>query len=171
MTNARLACAVGLLLAFTACSSDKDASSKNAVAKDTAKPGAPVDTSARVAQAPPPKIEPSPSCSSPAPADQRDCLNSYLAISDSGLNRIYKELIAELKRRAGASGGDAEPAQVRTVRAGEREWVAFRDKECLQKSRGTEGKLWALPRAQCLAEYSRVREQQLAEMLTKGTTR
>src|SRR4051812_43935628 len=122
-----------ILLALPACSSDKD-TAKAAVAKDTARATATADTSARAVQPPPPqRIEPSPSCNSPAAADQRACLVSYLAISDSGLNRIYKELIAELKRRAGASEGDPEPAQVRTIREGERAWVAFRDKECLQR--------------------------------------
>jgi uncharacterized protein YecT (DUF1311 family) len=162
------------MLALTACAGDKQASSKDGVPKDTAATkdarSAAAETVARPAVAAP-HIEPSPSCNSPAAADQRQCLMSYIAISDTGLNRIYKELIAELRRRAGAGEGDPDPEQVRRVREGERAWVAFRDKECLERSRATEGKLWALPRAKCLAEYSRVREAQLAEMLASGSAR
>ena len=165
------------MFALAACGGSKDGASKDDLSKDTALTrdlrSAAVDTSATAAPSAPAVATPAaapnpPSCDSPARADQHACLMAHIASSDVGLNRNYQALIAELKRQAGASADGEEPPQVKVVRRAQRAWLEFRDKECLQRNRGKEGALWAPMRAQCLAEYSRVREEQLATMVAKG---
>lgn len=182
MPSARFSPAVIVtLFALAACGGGKDNPAKQDLSRDTALGRdlrtAAVDTSLTAAPdgpptamrtSPPAAMPNTPSCDSPARADQHACLMAHIASSDVGLNRNYQALIAELKRQAGASADGEEPSQVKVVRRAQRAWLEFRDKECLQRNRGKEGPLWAPMRAQCLAEYSKVREEQLATMLAKG---
>ena len=106
-----------------------------------------------------------PSCASPALADQRRCLLSYLARSDLALDRNYQALITALKREAGAPARGTEPATVLRLRTAQRNWLVYRDNECRRRNEGKEGPLWAPTRAQCLAEYSEERAKELANAL------
>ena len=110
-----------------------------------------------------------PGCDSPATADQRRCLMSYLARSDVGLDRTYQSLIAAMKRRAGVNAGEAEPDDVKRLREAQRAWLVYRDTECRRRNRGKEGPLWAPVRAQCLGEFSGERQDELAGSLAKLT--
>lgn len=101
-------------------------------------------------------------CASPAPADQRRCLMIRLARSDVSLDRTYEALIADLKREAGTPAGGPEPASVQELRRAQRAWLVHRDTECRRRNRDKEGALWAAVRAQCLGEFSGLREQELA---------
>jgi uncharacterized protein YecT (DUF1311 family) len=107
-----------------------------------------------------------PSCASPALADQRRCLLSYLAHSDVTLDRNYQALITQLKREAGAPASGKEPATVLRLRTAQRNWLVYRDNECRRRNEGKEGPLWAPTRAQCLAEYSGQRAKELANALS-----
>jgi uncharacterized protein YecT (DUF1311 family) len=100
-------------------------------------------------------------CASPVPADQRRCLMVRLARSDVALERAYQGLIADLKRRAGTPAGGPEPASVEELRRAQRAWLVYRDTECRRRNRGKEGTLWAPVRAECLGEFSNVREAEL----------
>ena len=106
-----------------------------------------------------------PSCASPALSDQRRCLLSYLARSDAGLDRTYQSLITALKREAAAPTKGREPPTVLRLRTAQRNWLVYRDDECRRRNEGKEGPLWAPTRAQCLAEYSALRERELASAL------
>lgn len=107
------------------------------------------------------------SCESPALADQRRCLLSYLARSDVKLDRNYQAVITTLKSEAGTGPRDAEPASVTRLRVAQRAWLVYRDTECRRRNRGKEGPLWAPVRAQCLAEFSSQRTEELAADLAK----
>jgi uncharacterized protein YecT (DUF1311 family) len=109
----------------------------------------------------PPAKAPEP-CASPAAGDQRRCLMAHLARSDVSLDRTYQALVTDLKRQAGTSSGNAEPVSVQDLRRAQRAWLVYRDTECRRRNRGKEGALWAPVRAQCLAEFSGVREAELA---------
>lgn len=64
--------------------------------------------------APPPSA---PGCTSPATADQRDCLLSLLARYDVELNRAYRGLIQRMRSDAGTGAGEPDPASVDQLRA------------------------------------------------------
>src|SRR3954468_2212141 len=97
-------------------------------------------------------------CDSPAPADQRSCLNRSIAQNDADLNRVYQELIAQSQK----SGGDELTER---FRQSQRDWINTRDSECLQKTEGQGGALWARPRARCLGDYSARRTAELQRSL------
>jgi uncharacterized protein YecT (DUF1311 family) len=107
-----------------------------------------------------------PSCASPASADQQRCLRSYLMVSDVALDRNYQMLIATLKREAGTATSGREPPTVVRLRNAQRNWLVYRDDECRRRNAGKEGPLWAPTRAKCLAEYSALRERELASALS-----
>jgi uncharacterized protein YecT (DUF1311 family) len=107
------------------------------------------------------------SCASPALADQRRCLLSYLARSDVTLDRNYQALITQLKRRAGTRPGAKEPETVERLRVAQRAWLVYRDQECRKRNQGKEGPLWAPTRAECLSEFSGQRAKELSSALAK----
>ncbi len=104
-------------------------------------------------------------CSSPTAPNQRRCLMMHLARSDVGLDRSYQALIADMKREAGTAPGAREPESVQQLRAAQRAWLVYRDTECRRRNRGKEGPLWAPVRAQCLAEFSGARTEELTQAL------
>jgi uncharacterized protein YecT (DUF1311 family) len=109
----------------------------------------------------------SPSCASPAPEDQKRCLDGYLAKSDAQLNKSYQALITQLKSESGKRSGTTEPATVQRLRTTQRNWVAYRDDECRKRTAASEGALWAPVRARCLEEYSAMREREFDDALAK----
>ena len=130
----------------------------------TAPPGSDLLTSGR--RLPPPRTSDSGSaaspsssgnpCDSPAPVDQRSCLNRSIVLNDAELNRTYQDLIAQSKK----SGG---PELEQRFRDAQRDWVNQRDVDC----RGVgEGALWARARARCLADHSEKRTTELRRNLS-----
>ena len=105
-----------------------------------------------------------PGCASPATADQRRCLLALLAQHDVGLNSAYRELIQRLRSEAGAGAGDPDPVSVERLRAAQRSWLVYRDRECRRRTRSREGDLWAPIRATCLGELSDARARELRAM-------
>ncbi len=106
-------------------------------------------------------------CSSPALADQRACIAAHLARNDAGLNQVYNDVIAAMRRRASTAPGDPDPPEVQRLRAVQRAWIARRDAECRQRGRGREGPLWAPQRAQCLEDLSLARGRELSNTLAR----
>ncbi len=94
-------------------------------------------------------------CNSPAPVDQRFCLNRSIVQNDADLNRMYQDLLAQSRK----SGGDELEQRFRQA---QRDWVNQREAEC----RGVgSGSLWARARARCLADHSTQREAELRRNL------
>jgi uncharacterized protein YecT (DUF1311 family) len=96
-------------------------------------------------------------CASPAPVDQRSCLNRSIVQNDADLNRVYQDLL-EQSRKSG--GSELEER----LRQSQREWVNTRDSECTQQTSGA-GPLWAKARGRCLADYSARRTAELQRNL------
>ncbi|HJR62253.1 MAG TPA: protein kinase [Gemmatimonadaceae bacterium] len=104
-------------------------------------------------------------CDSPVQTHQRACLFAHISDNDTALNRVYREMISELRARGEAPAGQREPESVTRLRTEQREWLAWRDTECRRRSRESEGELWAPARAQCFAEFSAARVKELTGQL------
>jgi uncharacterized protein YecT (DUF1311 family) len=94
-------------------------------------------------------------CDSPAPVDQRSCLNRSIVQNDADLNRTYQELLAQSRK----SGG---PELEDRLKQSQREWINTRDSECQSSGQGA---LWARARARCLADQSGRRTAELQRTL------
>ncbi|MDQ6689128.1 MAG: DUF1311 domain-containing protein [Gemmatimonadota bacterium] len=94
-------------------------------------------------------------CDSPAPVDQRSCLNRAIVQNDADLNRVYQDLLAQGRK----SGG---PELEDRLRQQQRDWINTRDSECQGSGQGA---LWARARARCLADYSNRRTAELQRNL------
>ncbi len=101
-------------------------------------------------------------CTSPAQSDQRQCIMNSLARSDWTLNRVYQELIQEIRRSGSTEGGASE----QRLRVAQREWLVYRDTECRRRTRDREGDLWAPVRAKCLGDFSSIRTAELRQNLS-----
>lgn len=108
-------------------------------------------------------------CNSPTPADQQACVKSTLASTDMRLNRIYRALITEMRRKEGVGNGAKDPPSVQRLRVAQRAWLVYRDTECRRRGRGKEGRLWARPRVKCLGEFSARRANELADSFSRLT--
>jgi uncharacterized protein YecT (DUF1311 family) len=97
-------------------------------------------------------------CNSPAPVDQRSCLNRSIATNDVDLNRTYQELLAQARK---SGGSDLEDR----FQQSQREWINQRDADCTAQTQSENGKLWAKARARCLADYSAKRTAELQRNL------
>lgn len=104
-------------------------------------------------------------CGSPTLSNQRACIAAHIAISDTRLNSVYQALIRALRQKEGASPGAKDPRMVRGLRDAQRAWIVTRDRECVQRTRGVGGALWAPARAKCLADVSNARANELETML------
>jgi uncharacterized protein YecT (DUF1311 family) len=97
-------------------------------------------------------------CDSPAPVDQRSCLNRAIVQNDADLNRTYQDLLAQSRKSGGSELEDR-------FRQSQREWINTRDSECIQETSGQGGALWARARARCLADHSDRRTAELQRTL------
>jgi uncharacterized protein YecT (DUF1311 family) len=94
-------------------------------------------------------------CDSPAPVDQRSCLNRSIVQNDADLNRTYQDLLAQSRK----SGG---PELEERQKQSQRDWINTRDSECQSTGQGA---LWARARARCLADQSTRRTAELQRTL------
>jgi uncharacterized protein YecT (DUF1311 family) len=94
-------------------------------------------------------------CDSPAPVDQRSCLNRSIVQNDADLNRTYQDLLAQSRK----SGG---PELEERQKQSQRDWINTRDSECQSTGQGA---LWARARARCLADQSARRTAELQRTL------
>lgn len=109
-------------------------------------------------------------CNSPTLADQQTCVRATLASTDMRLNRIYRALITEMRRKEGVANGAKDPPSVQRLRVAQRAWLVYRDTECRRRGRGKEGRLWARPRVRCLGEFSARRANELADNFSRLTS-
>jgi uncharacterized protein YecT (DUF1311 family) len=85
------------------------------------------------------------------------------------MNRVYRALITEMRREEKIPPGAADPPSVQRLRTAQRSWLVFRDTECRRTGKATEGPLWAIPRSQCLGEFSEKRANELGDEFSKIT--
>jgi uncharacterized protein YecT (DUF1311 family) len=94
-------------------------------------------------------------CDSPAPIDQRSCLNRSIVQNDADVNRMYQDLLVQSRK----SGGSELEQRFRQAQG---DWVNQREAECRDSGSGA---LWAKARARCLAEHSTRRVAELQRNL------
>jgi uncharacterized protein YecT (DUF1311 family) len=85
------------------------------------------------------------------------------------MNRIYRALITEMRRKEGVQPGQKDPPSVVSLRSAQRQWLVTRDTECRRRGQGKEGRLWARPRVECLGEFSAQRANELADTFSRIT--
>ncbi|HEY8851023.1 MAG TPA: lysozyme inhibitor LprI family protein [Gemmatimonadaceae bacterium] len=95
-------------------------------------------------------------CDSPAPVDQRSCLNRSIVLNDADLNRTYQDLLVQSRKSGGAELEDR-------LRQSQRDWINTRESECQSSGQGA---LWARARARCLADHSTNRAAELQRTLS-----
>jgi uncharacterized protein YecT (DUF1311 family) len=95
-------------------------------------------------------------CDSPAPVDQRSCLNRSIVLHDADLNRTYQDLLEQSRKSGGSELEDR-------LRQSQRDWINARDSDCQSSGQGA---LWARARARCLADQSARRTAELQRNLT-----
>jgi uncharacterized protein YecT (DUF1311 family) len=111
--------------------------------------------------------EPSPRCRIGATADQRACLDAYVAIGDAPLTQAFEALVAELRRRAGASPGAVDPPTVQRVRVEQRAWLSVRNGECPRSPATGAGPFWAQERSECFTEMAAARTAELRDAVRR----
>ena len=100
-------------------------------------------------------------CRSSEMADQRACMQAYVAVNDVSLRSAYDSLIVELRRAAPPGRRTIELPEVRQLRVEQRSWLADRDRECSRQVPPDSVALWARPLAECFARAAAVREGEL----------
>ena len=97
--------------------------------------------------------------------DQRACLRAHVALDDAPLQRVYDSLIAEMRRTAGVAPAAPDPYEVSRLRAGQRNWIAMRDRKCMRDQAASDTGLWAPPLFECFTKMSAARRADLTAAL------
>jgi len=106
---------------------------------------------------------PSPRCRIAATADQRACLNAYIASGDAAMQRAFDGLVSELRRIAGVPPGALDPTPVDRIRVEQRAWLSVRNAECSSAPVPAEGPFWAPVHAKCFNEMAASRAAELQD--------
>ena len=104
-------------------------------------------------------------CESPTSAMQTACLAQGIRRSNSRLASLYGSIVRAMRRQQRIPRAGRDPAYISQLRHAEDEWLAWRDSECTRRANGYSGKLWAVPRTQCIAEVTETRAAELDRVL------
>ena len=85
------------------------------------------------------------------------CIKAETALQDERLNRVYKQLMAKL-----------EPGPKKSLRAVQRQWVAYRDGNCAFHVQASGGTLAQLEGGMCVLDMTRQRGAELERVLSPG---
>ena len=110
---------------------------------------------------------PSPRCRLAATADQRACLDAYVAIGDAPMQRAFDAVVIELRRAAGVAATAPDPPSVERVRVEQRVWLSVRGSECRRQPTVDDGPFWAPVHAQCYNEMAVSRASELQDAVRR----
>jgi serine/threonine protein kinase/uncharacterized protein YecT (DUF1311 family) len=110
---------------------------------------------------------PSERCRIAATADQRACLDAYIAAGDVPLTQAFDALVAELRRTAGTAAGEADPKTVERVKVEQRAWLSVRNAECPRDAAPGAGSFWAQARSTCYTEMAVSRAAELRDAVRR----
>ncbi|HEX6051357.1 MAG TPA: protein kinase [Gemmatimonadaceae bacterium] len=112
-------------------------------------------------------VLPSPRCRLAANADQRACLDAYIASGDAAMHRAFQALVSELRRIADVPVGAADPKAVDRIRVEHRAWLSVRNAECRHQPAPAEGPFWAPAHAKCFNEMAASRAAELRDAVRR----
>jgi serine/threonine protein kinase/uncharacterized protein YecT (DUF1311 family) len=112
-------------------------------------------------------LGPSPRCRIAATADQRACLDAYIAIGDAPLTQAFDALVAELRRLAATPPGAPDPPTVQRVRVEQRAWLSVRNQECPRAPAAGAEPFWAEAQSQCFTEMAASRTAELRDAVRR----
>ena len=104
---------------------------------------------------------PSLRCRIAAAADQRACLDAYIAAGDVPLTQAFAALVSEVQRVSGTAPGAPDPQPVVRIRVEQRAWLAVRNEECPRTPDPEAGPFWAAARSVCFTEMAQSRAGEL----------
>jgi serine/threonine protein kinase/uncharacterized protein YecT (DUF1311 family) len=110
---------------------------------------------------------PSPRCQIAAAADQRACLDAYIAVADAPLTQAFESLVGELRRLAGTPAGAPDPLTVQRVRVEQRAWLSVRNDECPRTPPSGAGAFWAQAQSECFSEMAASRTAELRDAVRR----
>jgi len=110
---------------------------------------------------------PSPRCRLASTADQRACLDAYVAIGDAPMQRALDALVVELRRISGVASDAPDPTTVARVRVEHRAWLSVRSSECRRLPSLEDGPFWAPAHAQCYHEMAASRASELQDAVRR----
>ncbi|HUQ84595.1 MAG TPA: lysozyme inhibitor LprI family protein, partial [Gemmatimonadaceae bacterium] len=110
---------------------------------------------------------PSPRCRLAATADQRACLDAYIAAGDVPLTQAFESLVGELRRLSAAPAGAPDPPSVQRVRVEQRAWLSVRNDECPRSPGSGAGLFWAQAQSECFSEMAASRAAELRDAVRR----
>ena len=110
---------------------------------------------------------PSPRCQIAAAADQRACLDAYIAVADVPLTQAFESLVGELRRLSATPAGASDPLTVQRVRVEQRAWLSVRNDECPRTPRVGGGAFWAQAQSECFSEMAASRTAELRDAVRR----
>jgi len=110
---------------------------------------------------------PSPRCLLAASADQRACLEAYVAEGDVAMERAFDALVGELRRLGHPGPGEPDPPSVTRLRVEQRAWLSVRNAECPRGPAASTDPFWAESRSRCFTEMSASRARELQEAVRR----
>jgi uncharacterized protein YecT (DUF1311 family) len=110
---------------------------------------------------------PIPRCAIAAAADQRACLDAYIAQGDAPLMQAFDALVVEMRRVAGTPPGALDPQTVDRVRVEQRAWLSIRNAECPRTRPAGSEPFWAQSRSECFVEMSASRTAELRDAVKR----
>jgi uncharacterized protein YecT (DUF1311 family) len=106
-------------------------------------------------------------CALASTADQRVCLQAYVAAGDVPLNTAFASLVGELRRIAHTPADAPDPPNVQRIRYEQRAWMSVRESECPRSAPAGAGPFWAQTQAQCFNEMAKSRAAELRDAVKR----
>jgi uncharacterized protein YecT (DUF1311 family) len=102
-------------------------------------------------------------CGSPVTSDQAQCLATAIGKADAGINGVFQQLVAALRRQAGVAEGDPDPMSVDELRSAQRHWRQEREESCRPVGAGSA--FYGRERSACYTDRSATRKADLERQL------
>ena len=110
---------------------------------------------------------PIPRCAIAAAADQRACLDAYIAQGDVPLTQAFDALVGEMRRIAGTPADGPDPQTVQRIRVEQRAWLSVRNAECPRTRPAGSEPFWAQAQSECFTQMAASRTAELRDAVKR----
>ena len=100
-------------------------------------------------------------------ADQRACLDAYVAAGDIPLVGAFDALVVEMRRVAHTAPGAPDPGTVQHIKVEQRAWLSIRESECPRQAPAGAGSFWAQGQAECFNDMAKSRAAELRDAVKR----